>query len=153
VNFSHAALYHGDIFWEGGVTGPMKRRIFIALALLPNLAFAHSSKLGNIAIGHSWALPSTNAEVQVMMPILNLGTKEDVLIAATTPIALGVELRGSDFVLLPNKPFAMRASASHLKVIGLSKPLVRGDVFSLTLKFKNAGEIEIQIHVSDRPGD
>jgi periplasmic copper chaperone A len=137
---------------------PMKRRIFLALMLLPTLALAHSSKLGNIAIGHSWALPSTTAEAQVMMPLLNNGEASDSLIAASSPIATSIELRNVDqveteFVLDPHKPFPMRAAARHLQLLGLNQALVQGAMFPLTLKFKTAGEIEIQIHIADKPGE
>ena len=136
----------------------MKRRIFLALMLLPTLAQAHSSKLGNIAIGHSWALPSSTAEAQVMMPLLNNGETPDSLIAASSPIATSVELRDADqveteFVLEPHKPFPMRAAARHLHLLGLNQALVQGAMFPLTLKFKTAGEIEIQIHIADKPGE
>jgi periplasmic copper chaperone A len=136
----------------------MKRRIFLALLLLPAVAQAHSSKLGNISIGHSWALPSTSAEAQVMMPLLNGGETSDSLISATSPVATSIELRNGDlveteFVIEPHKPFPMRAAARHLHLLGLSEALVQGAMFPLTLKFKNAGEIEIQIHIADKPGD
>jgi periplasmic copper chaperone A len=102
----------------------MKRRIFLALLLLPSLAQAHSSKLGNIAIGHSWALPSVTTEAQVMMPLINNGESSDSLISASSPVASSIELRNADHVETP-----------------------------LTLRFKNAGEIEIQIHIADKPGE
>jgi copper(I)-binding protein len=131
----------------------MKRRFLILCALLPSIAWAHSSKLGNIAIGHSWAFPSAGLEAQVMMPLINLGEAEDQLIAAETPLTEKAELRGGDFILAPKKPFSMRAAAKHIALIHLVRPLVIGDVFPLTLTFKNAGKIEIQIHVSEKPGD
>jgi periplasmic copper chaperone A len=136
----------------------MKRRFFLALMLLPGLAQAHSFKLNNIAIGHAWALPTHSAEAQVMMPLLNLGMTTDSLISASSTVAIAVELRSADkstfeFVLDPNKPFPMRAAANHLQLLGLTKPLSKGDMFPLTLTFKNAGEIKITILVADRPGE
>ncbi len=136
----------------------MKRRIFLALMLLPTMAQAHSSKLGNIAIGHSWSLPSTTAEAQVMMPLLNSGETSDSLIAASSPIATSIELRDADqveteFVLDPHKPFPMRAAARHLHLLGLKQALIQGALFPLTLKFKTAGEIQIQIHIANKPGE
>jgi periplasmic copper chaperone A len=136
----------------------MKRRFFLTLMLLPSLAQAHSFKLGNIAIGHAWALPTLSAETQVMMPLLNLGTTTDSLISASSTVATAVELRSAhkatfEFALDPNKPFPMRAAANHLQLLGLTKPLSKGDMFPLTLKFKNSGEIKITIIVADRPGE
>jgi copper(I)-binding protein len=154
----HAALYHADRFWKERLIGPMKRRVFLALMLLPTLAHAHSTKFGNIGIGHSWALPTVTQEAQVMMPLVNNASITDSLISASTPIATSVELRNADdaeteFVLDPHMPFPMRAAANHLQLLGLSKPLTKGDMFPLILKFKTAGEIEIQIRVADKAGE
>jgi periplasmic copper chaperone A len=136
----------------------MKRRTFLALALLPAMAQAHSSRLGSIAIGHAWAMPSVSTEAEVMIPLFNSGAVPDALVSATSPMARSVELQTEnnlalEFVLEPMKPFPMRSVANHLQLLGLTKPLIKGDRFPLTLKFKNAGEIEIQIHVSDKSGD
>lgn len=139
----------------------MKRRIFI-LGMLgwPVLALAHSFKVGDIAIGHAWALPTTQQDAQVFMPLLNSGKTQDSLIAARTDIASLVELRPynkydempmQEFVLDPGKPFPMRPTARHLRLVGLSKPLVNGDKFKMVLDFLNAGEVEIEVHVQDRP--
>lgn len=139
----------------------MQRRIFLAALLSPMLpmsALAHSAKLGVIDIGHAWALPSVTDEGQVMMPLYNAGQMPDALMAASTPVAAAVELRNGsavvqEFVLSPKKPFPMRAAASHLHLTGLTKPLEKGAMFPLTLTFKNAGQIEIQIYVAEKPGE
>lgn len=128
------------------------------MLLWPRLAQAHSSKLGNIAIGHSWVLPGTTSEAQVMMPLVNNGGTTDSLISASSPIAKSVELRNAaqvetEFVLEPHKPFPMRAVARHLHLMGLNQALVQGATFPLTLKFKTAGDIEIQVYVADKPGE
>lgn len=136
----------------------MNRRTLMILGLLPSLAFAHSTKIGAIAIGHSWALPSSGPEAQVMMPLVNSGETADELIAATSPLASRIELQNAntavvEFKVEPKKPFPMRAAAFHLQLFGLAKPIVAGDKFPMTLIFKNAGRIEIQIHVSERAGE
>lgn len=136
----------------------MKRRLFILSALWPSLVFAHSSKIGSIAIGHSWALPSSGPEAQVMMPLVNMGELEDALMGATSSLAAKIELRSAslqvlNFKLQPKKPFPMRAAAFHLQLLGLTKPLEVGDIFPITLTFMTAGQIEIQIHVAEKPGE
>jgi periplasmic copper chaperone A len=136
----------------------MKRRHFLMLAAVPIAAHAHSSKFGKINIGHSWSLPSNTAETQVMFPLLNSSVTSDSLIAASSPIASSVELRhgevvAPEFVLDANRPFPMRAKADHIQLLGLTKPLTKGDMFPLTLKFKNAGEIKIIVFVADHHGD
>jgi periplasmic copper chaperone A len=141
----------------------MKRRSLILLvAGWPLAAIAHSFKVGAINIGHAWALPTTQQDAQVFMPLLNTGNVQDSLVAARTDIASLMELRPNNkyddapqraFVLDGGKPFAMRPTSKHLRIVGLAKPLVKGDTFIIVLDFLNAGEIEIEVHVEDKPGD
>jgi periplasmic copper chaperone A len=114
----------------------MNRRTLLWLALFPGLAQAHSFKAGDIAIGHAWAMPSQQTEAQVFFPLLNSGSKAE-----------------TSFELLQGKPFPMRPTASHLRLIGLRKPLVAGDKFSLILNFEFAGEVEIEAHIEEKPSD
>jgi periplasmic copper chaperone A len=141
----------------------MKRRSFVLLvAAWPKMAAAHSFKVGVINIGHAWALPTTLQDAQVFMPLLNTGRVQDSLVAARTDIAPLVELRANnryddaplhEFLLDGGKPFPMRPTSKHLRLVGLAKPLVKGDRFKLVLDFLNAGEIEIEVHVEDKSGE
>jgi periplasmic copper chaperone A len=141
----------------------MKRRSFMGLLVgWPLAAEAHSFKVGAINIGHAWALPTTQQDAQVFMPLLNTGKEQDSLIAARTDIASFAELRPynkydelpmQEFVLHPGKPFPMRPTSKHIRIVGLAKPLVKGDTFKMVLDFLNAGEIEIEVHVQDTPSD
>ena len=126
------------------------------------MAQAHSYKLGNISIGHAWGLPSKDGETQLFMPLVNNGDAADSLVSASCDFAKTAELRlNSDyakpaetaFVLEPKKPFPMRPTAKHIRLLGLSKPLLSGDQISLTLKFAMAGETKIEIHIQDKPGE
>jgi periplasmic copper chaperone A len=133
----------------------MKRRLFLGLILLPHIAQAHSFKLGSIEIGHAWALPSANGETSAMFPILNMGLVADELIEAKSEIANTIEFRVGDkkvdnFELAPNKPFPMRAAASHLQLMGLTKTLIVDEPFDISLRFKNAGNIKISLYVSEK---
>ncbi len=136
----------------------MKRRFFLGLFLLPKLAWAHSFKVGAIQIGHAWGLPTDGHETSVMMPMLNAGAVADALISASSPMARQIELRNGDtkieeFSLEPNHPFPMRAVAKHLQVIGLAKPLTKGEKLQLTITFKIAGQISIDVHIADKAED
>ncbi len=140
----------------------MKRRTFLLFALLPSLAYAHSYKLGDIAIGHAWGLPSKDGETQIFMPLFNGGSTSDTLASAAYENAKSAELRISNdytapaetgFELRPKKPFPMRPTASHIRLMGLFKPLVAGDRISLTLKFLTAGETKIEVHIQDKAGE
>ena len=136
----------------------MKRRTLFALFLSTTPALAHSFKFGDVAIGHAWALVSAGAETSAMMPLFNSGSTADSLIGAHTDAATSVELREAnrivlEFPLEPNKPLPMRAAAKHLHLVGLKKTLVKGDRISMTLKFKRAGEITVELHINDTAGE
>ena len=155
MHFGHAALYHGDKIFKERETDFMRRRFFLGLLLMPQVALAHSFKLGAIEIGHAWGLPSDGQETSVMFPLFNTGTVDDALISAASPFVKSIELRDGDtkveeFALEPNQPIPMRAVAKHLQLIGLAKPLIKGDKLQLTLVFKVAGQVVIDIHIADK---
>lgn len=142
----------------------MHRRLFLAMAaaaVTATTAWAHSFKLGQIAIGHVWGLPSQTTETQVFVPFSNRGQAADELVAARSPICTMIELRRNNryddaplksIELLPGKPVAMRKGARHLRLIGLNKTLKAGDRFELTLDFLNAGETVVEVIVEDGAG-
>jgi periplasmic copper chaperone A len=142
----------------------MHRRLFLAMAgsaVTATAARAHSFKLGQIAIGHVWGLPSETSETQVFVPISNRGSADDELVAARSPICTMIELRQHNryddaplksIELSPGKPVAMRKGARHLRLIGLNKSLKAGDRFELTLDFLNAGETVVEVIVEDGAG-
>lgn len=141
----------------------MKRRAVIAAALSwPAAAFAHSGKKGDIAMGHAWGLPSgASRDGQVFLPLLNQGKIDDALIGARCDVAAIIEFRRNaryddpaekQIDLPPMKPFAMRPSGPHLRLVGLDQPLVLGQRFPLILDFLTAGETEVEVHVENTPG-
>ena len=140
----------------------MKRRIFLTFLLLPSLADAHSNKLGNILLGHAWGLPSQDGETQIFMPLFNSGGSTDTLISASCDFAKSAELRINNeyttpaelgFVLEPKKPFPMRPTAKHIRLMGLTKPLLVGDHISIILKFMTAGETKIEVYIQKKAGE
>jgi hypothetical protein len=74
----------------------LTRRVFltvIAMAATASKALAHSFKIGEIAIGHVWGLPSETRETQVFVPLSNRGKEADALVAARSAICSMIELR------------------------------------------------------------
>ncbi len=135
----------------------MLRRTFLIGLLVPAAAQAHSTKLGDIAIGHSWALPTKQRDGQAFFPLVNNGKAADELIAARSAVCTLIELRQNNryddpplksIVLEPGKPVPMRPTARHLRLIGLDKPLEESDEFTMILDFLNAGEVEIEVIVA-----
>jgi copper(I)-binding protein len=132
--------------------------IAIAVALLATLpALAHSFRLGEIEIGHPWAPPSDAGDAPVYLALSNRGNAPDRLIAASTPRARDVELRGGDdaplqeITLEPKRPVALRAGRPHLALHGVTQPLASGEEFPLTLRFAGAGSVEVTVMVEAAP--
>ena len=143
-----------------------RRRLIIGLAAaaaLPSTARAHSYRLGDIAIGHAWALPaSVSREGQAFVPLVNDGKTADELVAARSSVCGAIELRRNNryddppltsFLLEPEKPLPMRPTARHLRLMGLAAPLVLDQRFTIILDFLNAGEAEVEFHVEGAPGE
>lgn len=138
-----------------------RRAVLLGTVLWPAPVSAHSGRLGDIRIGHAWALPAAVGDGQVFIPLLNTGKLADALVAARSDLAGITELRRNaryddppeqEFALPPGKPFAMRPQASHLRLIGLAAPLAIGQRFPVVLDFLNAGEAEVEVHVERTPG-
>ena len=139
-----------------------RRRLTLALIFLPATARAHSFAHGDIAIGHAWALPTRQTDGQAFFPLVNNGKAADALVAARSNLCTLIELRKNNryddpplnaMPLEPGKPVALRPTARHLRLMGLSAPLELGQRFSIILDFLNAGEAEIEVIVENAPGD
>ena len=146
--------------------GMHRRRLILSLAGLPAftaLARAHSYRVGDIAIGHAWALPAEiSREGQAFVPLVNNGKTADELVAARSSVCGAIELRRnnryddpplSSFVLEPGRPLPMRPTARHLRLMSLTGPLTLDQRFTINLDFLNAGETEIEFHVEATPGE
>jgi periplasmic copper chaperone A len=124
---------------------------------------AHSYKAGTVKIGHAWALPAPlGIDGQVFMPLLNAGQEPESLVAARSPVCSYIEIRAhnkydvlpmKEFYLEPGEPLAMRPTARHLRLVGLNRPLLLGARFVIVLDFLNIGEVEVEIHIENAPGD
>ncbi len=122
-------------------------------------ADAHGYRLGDISIGHFWSLPTKagDSEAGVFGILLNNGKVADRLIGATTSVAARVRFRtkvsGGDakwpdgLAVEPGRPAVLAPWRTHLWLTGLKHPLKAGTSFPLTLTFKRAGPITIQIVV------
>jgi periplasmic copper chaperone A len=135
------------------------RRTFAFLPFMSTTAAAHSYSVGDIKLGHAWALPAlAGQDGQCFIPLLNAGKQEDSLVAARSEVCLAIQLRHNaryddppevQFDLPPNKPIPMRPQAVHFRLLGLRQNLNIGDKFALVLDFLDAGEIELDIHVAN----
>lgn len=145
------------------MTCPSRRSLVLAasVALLTpcRIVAAHGYKIGDIAVGHPWALPTSSDAGTAFVALANRGRTADKLIGATCPIARGAALRDADglpskgLVVEAGRPLAMRPGARHIALSGLSRPLVVGDRFELALRFENSGEIRVEVLVEHQPSD
>ena len=139
-----------------------RRALVLAFLAAPSSALAHSYRHDDIAIGHAWALPVRHGDGQLFFPLVNNGMKPDALVAARSSVCTLIELRRNNryddppataFDLAPGKPFPMRPTGRHLRLVGLARPLVLGQRFGVILDFRTAGEAEIEAYVEAAPGD
>ena len=146
----------------------MKLRLVIAgltIGIAASAAYAHSFKLGEIAIGHPYARATAPGQPTggAFLSLDNEGP-DDTLISASASVAKSVELhtmkmegdvmrmRQIDGVPLPRgKMVELKPGEMHVMLIGLNAPLKEGDKFPMKLKFAKAGEVEVTVNV-EAPG-
>jgi periplasmic copper chaperone A len=150
----------------------MKRLLLAGLVLLTGLAVgptahAHEFKIGDLEIIHPVARPTMGAAANsaVYFTIKNEG-EADVLIDVYGPDADAVELHASvmegevmtmqhleEGIEIPAmSEVRLSPGGEHVMLTGLAAPLNVYDTFPLTLVFKNAGAIEVEVYVVD-PAD
>jgi copper(I)-binding protein len=144
----------------------MKRRTLLAVGFALAMtapAFAHDFKVGAIQIDHPYSRPVPNMRTPgiAYMTIANKGEKADRLIAASSPAVGRIELHanlmdGNVMRMRPVEAIDLPAAGVlrlqpggrwHLMLIDLVKPLQVGDKFPLTLKFRDAGDVTVEIEV------
>ena len=135
-----------------------------ALALSAGAALAQNDKAGDIAIARPWAPATTGGKLTndaVYMTLNDQGTKPDELLAADSVVAQKVELhifdvengvygmhRVNGIVITPGAAATvLRPGGAHVMLEGVKRPLRAGDTFPLTLTFKNAGQLRIEVPI------
>jgi periplasmic copper chaperone A len=123
------------------------------------------SRAGNLQVTQVWSRPTppTASVGVVYLSITNSGTQADRLLDVSSSIAGKVEIHESRNV---NGAMQMRAVTGvtcppgttvkiepgglHMMLIGLTRPLVVGTVFTLTLQFRDAGALTLRVPVEAR---
>jgi periplasmic copper chaperone A len=95
----------------------------------------------------------------VYLSITNRAAKPDALIGLTSPVAATVEVHRSAMVQgvmqmrqvavleCPPGVTNLQPGALHIMLLGLKQPLVEGATFPLSLKFRDAGMLVVQVPV------
>jgi copper(I)-binding protein len=143
----------------------MLRAVLMTLlvaALYPVLAAAHGYTAGDLQVRHPWAraTPAGVAVAAGYLEIRNSGQQPDRVVGASTPAAERVEFHVQfqegdvlkmrevkDFGVPARQRLTLRPGGSHLMLIGLKQPLVKGGRVPLTLRFERAGELQIELEV------
>ncbi|HHF3070090.1 copper chaperone PCu(A)C [Vibrio diabolicus] len=126
------------------------------------LSLAHDYEAGNIHIDHPWSreAPPNAPVIGGFFQLTNHGDSEDALIAAESPIAGHVEIHTHkkedgvmkmikiDEVRVPaNDSVLFKPGSFHLMIFNPTQALKEGDRFPMTLTFKNAGKVEVEMAV------
>ena len=137
--------------------------IAAALCAVALVAAAHSYRTNELTLEHPWAHVTLDGAsvAPVYMIIRNHSKQADSLIGGSAPgVAERVELRGlargtfsmsTDKVEKIDVPAGgqeqLAPHAAHVILVGIKKPLKRGDQLPLTLQFKNGGKIPVKIMI------
>ncbi len=118
---------------------------------------------GSLSVADAWAPPTAPGATvaKVYMIIENRGSDSERLLSARSPVARGARFIDDDpssgvveqvayLEVRPRRPVTLRPGRVHVELDGLSKPLVKGDTFPLTLVFAFAGPVEVPIEIDER---
>lgn len=131
-------------------------------------ACAASASAQSIAIQQPWARETSASAPNgaVYMSITNSGERADRLTGATGDIAQRIELhshtmdeegvmrmRHVDVIEVPaGGATALAPGGLHIMLMGLDEPLEEGTSFPLTLSFEGAGDLPVEVTVTDITG-
>jgi len=134
--------------------------LFAALLGVP--ASAHQYELGKLVIGHPWSRPTAAGMPMgvAYLSITNNGTEPEVLTGASSPAAASVQFHQTtisdgmarmrpltEVTIAPGATVKLEPGAIHLMLVDLKAPLVAGKSVPLTLEFRNAGNITVQLTI------
>jgi len=143
----------------------MKSTILISALLLTTLlASACGSSSGKLTVQDAWARPASAGENGAAYFIIENGTaSDDTLLSVSSNIASATEVHMSmadgngvmsmqmqEAVAVPAKgKVEFKAGGLHVMFVNLNRGLKVGDTITLTLNFKSAGSVVIEVPVSE----
>jgi len=138
-----------------------------ALALAASTARAHAYKLGDLEIDHPWsrATPAAAPVGAGYLSVTNKGTTADRLVSAGSDVSAKVELHEMAVIdgvmrmraldkgieIPAGGKLEFKPGGYHIMFIGLKAPLKVGDRVPVTLRFQNAGTIDLEFQVQVPP--
>jgi copper(I)-binding protein len=136
--------------------------LVLAVPSAAQTAMAQTTPGSTIEIAHPFARATavTAKTGAAYFTIVNTGTSDDRLIAASSPIAEKAELHSTidDKGVMRMRPLAaievkaggrveLKPGGMHLMLTGLKAPLKVGQSFPLTLTFEKAGAVAVTVSV------
>jgi hypothetical protein len=134
-----------------------------ALLVVAPAAFAcETFTVGDLTIEHAWSKATIGADRPAVfyVEITNNGSADDALIALTTPAAnmpmLHETVVTDGVASMPHamsipvpagETVALSPGGYHGMLMGLTTALKEGDRFPVTLTFKNAGDVTVDVDV------
>jgi copper(I)-binding protein len=121
-------------------------------------------RIGKILVSKAWSRPTPPAATvgAAYFWITNLGGSTDRLISLSSPLASKVEIHESrevngvaemrevSFVEFPaGATVKIEPGGLHVMLIGLTRPLIAGATLALSLKFRDAGTVTLQVPVEN----
>ncbi|MGR5065101.1 copper chaperone PCu(A)C [Photobacterium sp. DNB22_13_2] len=125
---------------------------------------AHDYKAGDLHITHPWSkqVPPTSQVAAAFFNIMNQSNNSDELISASSPIAGKTELhahmhedgmmkmREVGKIDIPaNDSQALKPGGYHIMFFNLKEVPQLGESFPLTLNFKHAGTVKVEVKVEE----
>jgi copper(I)-binding protein len=146
-------------------TGP--RFAALLMLLCPAwLAAATDGPAGSMQIAQAWSRPTPpiGATGAAYLTITNTGGKADRLLGASTPMAVSAEInetrhtqgvaqmRRLESLEIPaGQTLRLEPGALHIMLLDLVRPLKPGAQYPLTLNFRDAGAVTIQVQIREQP--
>ena len=144
--------------------------ILVVVALCAGLAACSKTPLpdGQFRAGSLQISAATSRETPIpgavavgYLQVENTGKDDDVLLGASAAITTGIELHemktvdgqmqmralGDGLPIPAGKTVALQSGGAHLMLLGVSRPLVAGEKIPMTLHFRNAGDVPIELTV------
>jgi copper(I)-binding protein len=141
------------------------RAFILAAAILVGLSGLAAAQSSPIEVSNAWARATVGSSPGgAFMTIVNKGTTDDRLIAASSSVAQTAALHETKNVngvmRMPLVPaLEIKAGAKlmlapggfHIMLMGLKAPLKQGESFPITLTFEKAGKVDTMVKVG-KPG-
>ncbi|WP_235906773.1 copper chaperone PCu(A)C [Pseudomonas saliphila] len=134
----------------------------VAAACMAGQAIAHDYQVESLVIDHPWAraMPTTATTGATYLRIDNNGEVGDRLLGVETPAAKSAELhehvhagglmkmqKAADLTIDAGESVILEPGGYHIMLINLQQPLVDGEKFPMTLRFEQAGTVEVEVAV------